>query len=177
MSLSLHSITVPSFQQMLGSLRRMLDKGEAFSNAAGLAHDGLIQARLIDDMLPFAYQVKSTAVHSLGAIECIRQGTFSPDRTTPPDSFAGLRERIDDTLAGLAAIDPAELDSFVGRPMRFELGDYKVDYVAEDFLLSFSIKNFYFHVTTAYDILRSRGVVLGKADYLGRTRGKRAQPA
>jgi hypothetical protein len=177
MSLSLHSITVPSFQQMLGSLRRMLDKGEAFSNAAGLAHDGLIQARLIDDMLPFAYQVKSTAVHSLGAIECIRQGTFSPDRTTPPDSFAGLRERIDDTLAGLAAIDPAELDSFVGRPMRFELGDYKVDYVAEDFLLSFSIPNFYFHVTTAYDILRSRGVVLGKADYLGRTRGKRAQPA
>ena len=97
--------------------------------------------------------------------------------TTPPDSFAGLRERIDDTLAGLAAIDPAELDSFVGRPMRFELGDYKVDYVAEDFLLSFSIPNFYFHVTTAYDILRSRGVVLGKADYLGRTRGKRAQPA
>ena len=177
MSLSLHSITVPSFQQMLGSLRRMLDKGEAFSNAAGLAHDGLIQARLIDDMLPFAYQVKSTAVHSLGAIECIRQGTFSPDRTTPPDSFAGLRERIDDTLAGLAAIDPAELDSFVGRPMRFELGDYKVDYVAEDFLLSFSIPNFYFHVTTAYDILRSRGVAIGKADYLGRTRGKRAQPA
>jgi len=177
MSLSLHSITVPSFQQMLGSLRRMLDKGEAFSNAAGLAHAGLIQARLIDDMLPFAYQVKSTAVHSLGAIECIRQGTFSPDRTTPPDSFAGLRERIEDTLAGLAAIDPAELDSFVGRPMRFELGDYKVDYVAEDFLLSFSIPNFYFHVTTAYDILRSRGVVLGKADYLGRTRGKRAQPA
>ena len=50
-------------------------------------------------------------------------------------------------------------------------------YVAEDFLLSFSIPNFYFHVTTAYDILRSRGVVLGKADYLGRTRGKRAQPA
>jgi len=177
MSLSLHSVTVPSFQQMLGSLRRMLDKGEAFSDAAGLPHDGLIQARLIEDMLPFAYQVKSTAVHSLGAIECIRQGTFSPDRTTPPDSFAGLRERIDDTLAGLAAIDPAELDSFVGRPMRFELGDYKVDYVAEDFLLSFSIPNFYFHVTTAYDILRSRGVVLGKADYLGRTRGKRAQPA
>jgi len=166
MSLSLHSITVPSFQQMLGSLRRMLDKGEAFSNAAGLAHDGLIQARLIDDMLPFAYQVKSTAVHSLGAIECIRQGTFSPDRTTPPDSFAGLRERIDDTLAGLAAIDPAELDSFVGRPMRFELGDYKVDYVAEDFLLSFSIPNFYFHVTTAYDILRHHGVVLGKRDFM-----------
>jgi hypothetical protein len=177
MSLSLHSITVPCFQQMLTSLRSVLDKGEAFGNAAGLAHDELIQARLFDDMLPFAYQIKSTAVHSLGALDCVRAGRFVPDRTTPHDSFAGLRQRIDETLAGLAAIDPAELDSFVGRPMRFEMGDYKVDYTAEDFLLSFSIPNFYFHATTAYDILRSKGVVLGKADYLGRTRGKRVRAA
>src|SRR4051812_9962872 len=116
MTLSLYSVTVTSFQQMLTSLRCVLDKGEAFGNEAGLAHDELIEARLIDDMLPFAYQIKSTAVHSLGAIEGVRRGTFSPDYTTPPDSFAGLRERIDDTLAGLAAIDPAELDACVGRP-------------------------------------------------------------
>ena len=177
MPLSLHSITVQSFQQILTALRGVLDKGEAFADQAGLAHDGLIEARLIEDMLPFAYQIKSTAVHSLGAIEGVRRGIFSPDYTTPPDSFAGLRARIDETLAGLAAIDPAELDALVGRPMRFEMGDYKVDYTTEDFLLSFSIPNFYFHVTTAYDILRSKGVVLGKADYLGRTRGKRARPA
>jgi hypothetical protein len=177
MSLSLYSATVPSFQQILASLRRMLDKGEAFSNEAGLAHDVLIQARLIEDMLPFAYQIKSAAVHSLGAIEAVRQGAFTPDRTTPPDSFAGLRQRIDETLARLAAIDPTELDGFVGRPVRFEVGEYRADYVAEDFLLSFSVPNFYFHATTAYDILRSKGVVLGKVDYLGRTRGKRAQPA
>jgi hypothetical protein len=177
MSLSLYSVTVPSFQQILTSLRGVLDKGEAFANQAGLSHDGLIEARLIEDMLPFSYQIKSMAVHSLGAIEGVRQGRFVPDRTTPPDSFAALRQRIDETLAGLAALDPAEIDSLVGQPMRFEMGDYKVDYTAEDFLFSFSIPNFYFHATTAYDILRSKGVVLGKADYLGRTRGKRAQPA
>lgn len=177
MPLSLYSITVPSFQQILTALRAVLDKGETFGNEAGLAHDGLIEARLIEDMLPFSYQIKSTAVHSLGALEGVRRGTFVPDRTTPPDSFAALRHRIDETLAGLAAIDPAELDGFTGRPMRFEMGDYKVDYTAEDFLLSFSIPNFYFHASTAYDILRSKGVVLGKADFLGRTRGKRVRPA
>src|ERR1700761_5279218 len=114
MALSLYSATIPSFQQILGSLRRLLDKGEAFGTEAGLAHDGLIEARLIEDMLPFSYQVKSAGVHSLGAIEAVRQGVFSPDRTTPPDSFAGLRQRIDETLAGLAALDPAEVDGFVG---------------------------------------------------------------
>jgi hypothetical protein len=177
MPLSLYSATVPSFQQTLAALRGVIDKGEAFSDEAGLAHDGLIEARLIEDMLPFAYQVKSAGVHSLGAIEGVKRGTFSPDRTTPPDSFAGLRERIDETLAGLSAIEPGELDSLVGRPMRFEMGSYKADYTVEDFLLSFSVPNFYFHATTAYDILRAKGVVLGKMDYLGRTRGTRAQAA
>lgn len=177
MTLSLYSVTVVSFQQILGSVRRMLDKGETFANEGGLAHEDLIQARLIEDMLPFAYQVKSTAVHSLGAIESVRRGLFAPDYTTPPDSFEGLRQRVDDTLAGLAAIDPDELDSLVGQPMRFEIGEYRVDYTAENFLLSFSLPNFYFHATTAYDILRSNGVPLGKVDFLGRTRGKRAQPA
>ena len=177
MSLSFYSVIVPSFQQILASLVRVLDKGEAFSNAAGMAPDELIQARLIDDMLPFAYQIKSVAVHSLGAIEGVRRGTFVPDRTTPPDSFAALRQRLEQTSAGVGALDPAEVDSFAGRPMRFEMGDYKVDYSAEDFLFSFSMPNFYFHATTAYDILRSKGVTLGKADFLGRTRGKRAERA
>jgi len=177
MTLSLFSATVPSFQQTLTALRGVIDKGEAFASEAALSDDQLIEARLIEDMLPFAYQVKSTAVHSLGAIEGVRRGTFSPDRTTPPDSFAGLRQRLDETLAGLAAIDPDGIDALVGRPMRFEIGDYRVDYTAEDFLLSFSLPNFYFHATTAYDILRSKGVSIGKMDYLGRTRGKRAEVA
>jgi hypothetical protein len=177
MTLSLYSATVPSFQQILTSLRGVLDKGEAFADGAGMSHADLIEARLIDDMLPLSYQIKSTAVHSLGAIEGVRRGIFSPDYTTPPDSFAALRARIDETLAGLGAIDPAELDGVVGRPMRFEMGDYKVDYTAEDFLFSFSMPNFYFHATTAYDILRWKGVSLGKADYLGRTRGKRVRSA
>jgi hypothetical protein len=177
MTFSLYSATVPSFQQILGSVRGVLDKAEAHCEAAGLSHQALLEARLIEDMLPFAYQVKSTWVHSLGAIEGAKKGSFSPDRTTPPDSFAALRQRVDETLASLAAVKPAELDDLVGRPMQFAVGDYKMDYLAEDFLLSFSQPNFYFHATTAYDIARSNGVQLGKIDYLGRVRGKRRQDA
>jgi hypothetical protein len=123
-------------------------------------------------MLPFAYQVKSAAVHSLGAIEAIRRGVFSPDMTPPPDTFAALHARIADTLAALKAIEAAEIDAFIGRDMRFAFGDRHIDFTAEEFLLSFSQPNFYFHATTAYDILRWRGVPLGKRDFMGGLRRK-----
>jgi hypothetical protein len=123
-------------------------------------------------MLPFAYQVKSTAVHSLGAIEGVRKGVFSPDQTPPPETFAALEARITATLSALEAIDPAEVEAFIGRDMRFEFGDRHVDFTAEEFLLSFAQPNFYFHAATAYDILRWKGVPLGKRDFLGKLRRK-----
>jgi hypothetical protein len=132
----------------------------------------LIQARLAADMLPLAYQVKSTAVHSLGAIEGVRKGVFSPDMAPPPETFAALKTRIADTLAALRAIDAAEIDGFVGRDMRFAFGERTMDFTAENFLLSFSQPNFYFHATTAYDILRWKGLQIGKRDFMGRPRLK-----
>jgi hypothetical protein len=92
--------------------------------------------------------------------------------TTPPQEFAALKARIVETLAALEALEAAEVDSFVGRDMRFAFGDRHVDYTAENFLLSFSQPNFYFHATTAYDILRWKGVPIGKRDFLGKTRKK-----
>jgi hypothetical protein len=124
------------------------------------------------DMLPFAYQVKSTAVHSLGAIEGVRKGVFAPDMTPPPETFAALKARIADTLAALSAIEAAEVDSFVGRDMRFAIGNRHLDFTAENFLLSFSQPNFYFHATTAYDILRWKGLPIGKRDFTGKPRTK-----
>jgi hypothetical protein len=121
-------------------------------------------------MQPFAYQVKSTAVHSLGAIEGVRRGTFSPDTNKPPASFAALKTRVADTLAGLALIEPSEVDSFVGREMRFVAGDRQLAFTAENFLLSFSQPNFYFHATTTYDILRWKGVQIGKRNFTGKLR-------
>jgi len=121
-------------------------------------------------MLPFAYQVKSTVVHSLGAIEGVRRGVFSPDFTAPPATFAALKARIADTLQALEAVDAAEVDGFVGRDMRFEAGERRLQFTAESFLLSFSQPNFYFHASTAYDILRWKAVPLGKRNFLGKLR-------
>ncbi len=170
MTFSLYAATVPSYRQIMGSLSGLLTKAEAFCSEKGVAPEDIVQARLAENMLPFAYQVKSAAVHSLGAIEGVRRGVFSPDSTAPPDTFAALKTRIADTLAGLEAIEAAEVDAFIGRDMRFAFGDRHIDFRAEEFLLSFSQPNFYFHATTAYDILRWKGVPLGKRDFLGTLR-------
>lgn len=172
MTFSLYAATIPSYQQGLGAVSLLLDKAEAFCAERGWAAEEIIQARLAPDMLPFAYQVKSTAVHSLGAIEGVRRGVFSPDMTTPPDSFPALKTRITETLAALGAIEPAEVESFIGRDMRFEFGDRRIDFTAENFLLSFSQPNFYFHATTTYDILRWKGMQIGKRDFMGSVRKK-----
>jgi uncharacterized protein len=172
MALSLYTATIPSYRQLLGATSGLIDKAEAFCREKSLAPEELIQARLAADMLPFAYQVKSTAVHSLGAIEGVRKGVFSPDMATPPQTFAALKSRIAETLAAINVIDPAEVESFIGRDMRFSFGERHIDFRAEDFLLSFAQPNFYFHATTAYDILRSKGVPLGKRDFMGQLRLK-----
>ena len=172
MSFSLYTATVPSYCQILEAVGRLLGKAEAWCADRGVAPNDIIQARLAEDMLPFAYQVKATAVHSLGAIEGVRKGVFSPDMTPPPESFAALKARIADTLATLSAIEAAEVDSFVGRDMRFAFGDRHLDFTAENFLLSFSQPNFYFHATTTYDILRWKGLPIGKRDFAGKPRTK-----
>lgn len=168
MAFSLYAATIPSYLQILGSVSGLLAKAEAFCTEKGLAHEDIIQARLAPDMLPFAYQVKSTAVHSLGAIEGVRRGTFSPDMTPPPETFAALNARIAETLAALEKIEPPEIESFIGRDMRFVRGEHRLDFTAENFLLSFSQPNFYFHAATTYDILRWRGVRIGKRDFTGK---------
>jgi hypothetical protein len=172
MSLTLHAVTIPSYLQILGSLARLVGKAEAHCAAQGLEPAELIQARLAPDMLPFAYQVKSATVHSAGAIEGVRKGLFAPDTGPSPDTFAGLKARLDAAVVVLQAVDPAELETYVGRDMRFEFGERRMDFTAEEFLLSFSQPNFYFHATTAYDILRWKGLPIGKRDYTGRVRVK-----
>jgi hypothetical protein len=170
MAITLYDATVPSFLQILGAVSRLVDKAESFCSDNALAPEDLLLARLAEDMLPFAYQVKSSAGHSLGAIEGVRQGSFSPDMTPWPDSFDGCRERVAQAIAGLQVVDADEVESFIGRPMCFAMGSMRMDFTAEAFLLSFSQPNFYFHATTAYDVLRMKGVPLGKRDFVGAVR-------
>lgn len=174
MSLSLYDATIPSYLQILAAVSQLLDKGQAFCAEKGLDPNSLLQARLADDMNPFVYQVKSTKVHSLGAIEGIRRGSFSPDNSTPPQTFPDLKAQVAETVAALTAMAPSDIESLIGREVYFVFGERRVPYTAENFLLSFSQPNFYFHASTAYDILRWKGVQIGKRDFIGRPRFKQA---
>lgn len=173
MALTLYSATVPTFRQILVSVAGLISKAEAHCAAQGLAPAELIEARLVPDMLPFSFQVRSTASHSIGAIEGMRRGTYSPDRSALPGTFAELKQLVAAADAALAALDPAELDSLAAREVLFVAGERRLVYSGEDYLLSFAQPNFYFHATTAYDILRARGLPLGKRDYTGQPRVKR----
>jgi uncharacterized protein len=172
MAFSLYDATIPSYRQTLGAMAGLLVTAEALCVEKQLAPEDIIDARLAEDMLPFAYQVKSTCVHSLGSIEGVRRGVFSPDMTPPPQTFPALKARVTEGLSALEAIQPSEIEGFMGRDMRFEFRERRLEFTAENFLLSFSLPNFYFHATTAYDILRWKGARIGKRDFMGRLRLK-----
>jgi hypothetical protein len=170
MSFSLYAATVPSYRQILGAVAGLLRTSEGFCAERGIAPAELMQARLAPDMFPFSFQVKLTIGHSIGALEGIRKGMFSPDTSPPPESFEELRRQIDAALEALATIQPAEVDGCLGRDMLFVFGERRLAFTAEDYLLSFAQPNFYFHATTAYDILRMKGLPIGKRDFIGRLR-------
>lgn len=170
MPLSLHAAFVPSALQMLGTAHHLIDKAEAWCGESNAAPDAIIGACIHDEMLPFAYQIKSVAVHTAGAIDGLRAGTFSPAMETPPQDFAGLRARIDEAIATMEGVSVEELEGRIGAPMEFQMRDFRMPFTAEDFLLSFSQPNFYFHAATAYDILRMKGVAVGKRDFMGKLR-------
>ena len=169
MSLSLHAATIPSMLQILGAGRGWLVK----ARESGIEEQELTQARLTEDMLPFAYQIKSMAVHSEGAFEGVKAGVFSPDRSEPPATITQLDARLEAAIDYLQALNEDEVEALRGNAMRFEMGERRLSFAVDDFILSFSQPNFYFHATAAYGILRARGVELGKQDYLGAVRAQR----
>jgi hypothetical protein len=170
MSISLHKAIIPSYLQILGAVNNLLDKAEQHCASNGLAADAITKACLAADMRPFAYQITSVCHHSLGAIEGVRKGVFSPDTAPPPEDFDSLRTKLANTINAVNEVTEAEMETFIGRDMRFEMTGLRIDFIAEEFLLSFSQPNFYFHATTAYDILRWQGLDIGKRDFLGAMR-------
>lgn len=170
MPLSLHTAFTPSALQMLGTTTRLVDKAESWCTETGCEPGEAIGARIHEDMLPFAYQVKSVAAHTAGAIAGVRAGVFGPDLDPPPADFGGLKARLAEARQALESLSENEMESFIGRQMRFEFRDYRMNFTAEDFLLSFSQPNYYFHAATAYNILRMKGAAVGKRDFLGQVR-------
>ena len=172
MAISLYDLSVANYLQTLTGLTGVLTKGATYFESAGVDADQFLATRLHDDMLPFQFQIASVAHHSLGAINGIKAGVFRPPGQLSPATYADMQKTLADTITALQAITPAEVNALEGKDVSFELGAFKMPFVAENFILSFSLPNFYFHATTTYDILRTHGVTLGKRDFMGPLRLK-----
>lgn len=170
MTISLHDAVIPSQLQIIAAVRALVDKAKTHCEDTGTAAEDIIGARLIEDMQPFSYQVKCCREHSLGAIEAVREGVFTPSLAAPPDSWEGLYEKLDEAKAGLEAVSVEEMNGFVGKSMEFRFKETVMPFLAEHFLFSFAQPNFYFHATTVYDLLREQGFQIGKMDFVGMPR-------
>ncbi|GGC60073.1 DUF1993 domain-containing protein [Chelatococcus reniformis] len=168
MSISFYDVSIGRYLQTTAAVRDCLAKGAAFCAEKGIDPQDLVTTRLYDDMYPLRFQLISVVHHSLGAVEGLRKGVFTPPPDTAPHDYAGLQQLVAETHKVLGEVSPDEIDKLEGGDLVFTVGGRQIPFVARDFILSFSLPNFYFHATTAYDILRHRGVPLGKRDYMGR---------
>ena len=168
MTTSLYELSVASYLQSVGGVEKVLKKGAEHAEANGSNPDDLVSAKLADDMLPLHFQIVSVVHHSLGAVKGMRAGEFRPPSGYPTDmDYAGLRSFLGEAHAELKTVAREEIDALAGNEMFFRMSDVEIPFTMENFVLSFSLPNLYFHAATAYDLLRQHGVVLGKSDYLG----------
>lgn len=172
MALTLHNATVGTYQQILASVSGFMDKGLAHCHESNIDPNEIVETRLYPDMAPFRFQIVSVVHHSRGALEATKSGEFRP-RSSASEDFATLQQMVADARTAVNEVTPDELNARASNDLTFKVGDKTIPFTTEDFLLSFSLPNFQFHATTAYDILRSKGVKIGKRDYLGQLRIKR----
>ena len=168
MAVSLYELSVPTYLQTLGAVSGFLEKGLAHCAECNAQPGEVVEHRLFEDMLPFSFQIRSVAHHSAGAMEALKSGVFNPPGKAGPLDYAGLQALVSEARGKLEALKPDEVNALEGKDVVFQFGETKIPFTAENFILSFSLPNFHFHATTAYDILRSRGVPLGKSDFFGR---------
>lgn len=172
MATTLYDLSVGSYLQTVGALQGILEKGLTHFTGTGGDLEDIVESRLVGDMLPFRFQVVSVAHHSVGALEGVKAGAFGPPGASDPLDYRGLQGLISSTLATLRAYTPDEVNGWAGKDVQFKIRDMAIPFTAESFIMSFSLPNLHFHATTAYDILRAKGVPLGKRDYLGGLRIK-----
>jgi len=166
MTVSFYDLTVGSYVQIVQAATGVLQKGADHFAAKGIDPAEIVETRLIPDMASFHFQVTSITHHSLGAVHAFKSGEFRPPKY-PPCGYAELQAMTRNTLDELEAQSRDEIDALAGGRVVFKLGGNEIPFTAENFAVSFSLPNFYFHATTAYDILRMKGVPIGKRDFIG----------
>lgn len=166
MSLSLTSATLPLFKAGLTNLSHCLDKASSNAQKRNFSPDAFIVLRLAPDMLPFAAQIRiacDAAKNGTARVSGLEAPKFSDDENT----FAQLQERIAKTLVWLETVPANAFDGREAKDITFPVGAGKTRTLSgEAYLKHYALPNFFFHVVTAYNLLRQAGVDLGKADYL-----------
>lgn len=166
MSISMYQASAPRFVNILGNLSTILDKAQAHCDAKKLDATVLTSFRLFPDMLPMAKQVQIACDTAKGVMARLA-GVEAPAYEDNEKTIAELKERIARTVAYVQGFTAAQIDGTEDRAIVVKRGDKETHYKGMQFLLGHAVPNFYFHVTTTYNILRHNGVEIGKRDYLG----------
>ena len=164
--MSMYNASVPIFEIGLNALSAILDKAEAYAEAKRIDPTVLLTARLFPDMFAFTRQVQSACDQAKNGSARLA-GIDPPSYADNEKTIAELKVRIAKTIAFVKALDAKKIDESVDRGITFPLGPKKGHMKGADYLNHFVVPNFYFHVTTAYDILRHCGVEIGKRDFIG----------
>jgi hypothetical protein len=170
MAISFYDLSVPTFLQTVSAIAGFLNRTARHCAETRADPDDFVHARLIDDMAPFHFQIEAAWHHAIWGLEAVRTGEFTPPALIGPVPFSDLQAMISTAASTLGALSPEEVDSWAGKDLELQIGPRRLAFTSETLILSFSLPNFHFHAVTAYDILRSRGVPLGKRDYEGRLR-------
>ncbi|RPG50804.1 MAG: DUF1993 domain-containing protein [Gammaproteobacteria bacterium TMED1] len=163
MAVTLYDASVGRFLQTLGAVEGYLEKGLDHCQDNNIALDEIVETRLYPDMLPFRFQVIQVASHSLSAIKGVQKGEYMPGPAATDLDYQALQDLVAEARSGLKQIEATTINNLSDSEIKTPWWTF----TAEGFLMSFSLPSFYFHVTTAYDILRFKGVPVGKLDYLG----------
>ena len=165
MAISMYQASVPAFLQILGGLKGVLDKAETQAASKKFDPAVLLNWRLYPDMFTFARQVRQASEHALGAGRAA--GVEVPKLPDIDNSFAEMKTRIDKTIDFLKGLKPEQLDGKEDGQVTLPVGGQPRTFRAQAYLFHFAMPNFYFHTTTAYNILRHLGIEIGKRDFMG----------
>jgi hypothetical protein len=154
------------FSKMLPALKAILSKAEADAQNRKIDPQVFLQARLAPDMLPFTRQVQIATDQVKGGMARLA-GVQSPVWEDNESTFEELRERVDKASAYAKTFKPAQYEGAEARQIELKFPNATLNFTGKDYLYNFVLPNFYFHMTTAYAILRHNGVQLGKRDFVG----------
>ena len=166
MSITMHTASVPVFVRMLGNLGTWLDKAEAHAQAKKFDPAVYLGARLAPDMLPFTKQIQIACDGAKFGVSRLA-GVEAPKFDDNEASISELRERVRATIAFIQSVPASKIDATEDKDVTIPRRDGPMTLKGEFYLKHYVMPNFYFHLTTAYALLRHNGVELGKADYLG----------